>query len=615
MRLQTLLAPMMLSVTIGAAGAQEPTITAHGIAIFGELRLPADFDHLPYVNPDAPKGGSISQSVPNSSNFDSFNPYTFKGRVAVLSSVALEGLFDRDADDFGASYCLICSTIEYPESRDWVIFNLRPEAKFSDGTPLTAEDVQFSYETLRDQSYSGLRLMISQQIAGAEVLDPHRIKFYFTPDYPRREIIQFAGGLPVFSRQDFLDNKRNLAETMTKPLLGSGPYRITDFVINRSVTATRNPDYWGEALPINKGRHNFDRITYEYFADYDAAFEAFKAGEYTFRHEVKSSLWATGYNFPALQKAWVVQEAVPDRGPVSGQAWIFNMRRDKFKDPRVREAIGLMFNFEWTNETLFHGLYRRVQSFWQNQALEAKGPPPADELALLQPLARDLPPEVLTGEAFLWPEGSRQQSDRRQVLRAAQLLDEAGWVAGTDGMRRNKRGEVLRIEFLNDSPDSDRILGPFVANLRKLGIDAVNYKVDNAESEARENSFNFDITQNWLGQTPIPGAEMWPTFGSANAGAKTNLSGMANPAIDALIHRIEGAGTEQELEIAARAMDRALRAIKPWVPQWYTPDRLLAYYDIYEHPETLPKYALGELDFWWYNADKAEKLKQAGALR
>ena len=599
-----------------AVPAGDRVIRAHGISIFGEPRLPADFPHLPYVNPDAPKGGEISEAIPNSSNFDNLNPFSDQGRPAALAAVALESLLAGDASDFGAAYGLLAEWLEYPEHRDWVIFSIRPEAKFSDGTPVTAHDVVFTYETLRDKARIAIRTLIMQQVAKVDALDDRRVRFYFTKGYPRREVIQFVGGLGIFSRKDFMDNKRDLAAPMNTPMIGSGPYVLGSVSMGRTVAATRRPDYWGEGLPISRGRYNFDRIRFEYFADYDTAYRSFEVGEYTFRREVKSLLWATGYKFAAMEKGWVRREALPDGSPVNGQAWVFNLRRPKFQDARLREAIGLMFNFHWTNATLFYGLYKRVNSFWENTPLAAQGKPSPEELALLEPLAQHIPPEVLTEDAWLWPEGTAQQLDRAMVRRVTALLEEAGWksVAG-DPIRRNAKGEPLRVEFMNDGPDQDRILDPYIENLRRVGIDAVNLRVDNSEQVARIRSHDFDLTSDFLGQTPIPGAEMRPVFGSEFAGTDSNLSGLANPAVDSLMRTVESAQDEATMLTAVHALDRVLRAIKLCVPQWYTPNHLIAYYDMFGHPSELPPYALGELDFWWYDADKAEKLKQAGALR
>lgn len=612
-------APLALFLTLipglSVAQDQQPakTITAHGISVFGEPALPADYPHLRYVNPDAPKGGEISEWAIG--GFDSYNPFTHRGRAPFLSVIMLERLMEDPVDERGSSYCLLCETIEYPESRDWVIFHLRPDAKFSDGTPLTAHDVLFSFELLRDKGLSSYRTGIAKMVAKAEVIDDHTIKFIFQPDYPRRDVIQQVGSQIVFSREDFRKNKRDIEQSSDIPFLGSGPYAFDKAEMGRSITVRRDPDYWGKDLPINQGRHNFDTIRFEYFSDYDSAFEAFKAGVYTFRNEVSSIHWATRYDFPALKSGAVRQEVLPRGDLATGQSWIFNLRRPIWQDIRVRQAIGLMFNFEWSNETLFYGLNTRVNSFWDNSDLAATGKPGPDELALLEPLAKDLPAGILTDDAVVQPVSGTNQLDRKHLRTATALLNEAGWTVGPDGMRVNARGERLRLEILNDNQSFDRIINPFVQNLRALGVDAVNTRVDDAQMTNRTRGHDFDMITDSFPQGFYIGGGTEQVFGSENVGDVFNPMGLANPAIDALIQKGIEATTQEQMDTTIHALDRALRSLRFWVPQWYKADYTLAYYDIFAHPQNMPPYALGELDFWWYDADKAEKLRQAGALR
>ncbi|MFC0810503.1 extracellular solute-binding protein [Paracoccus panacisoli] len=598
-----------------APDAAAGTIVAHGVSTFGDLALTADFPHLRYVNPDAPKGGEMSQWAPG--GFDSYNPYTIKGRAAALSTVMLESLLTAPADEIGAAYCLLCETVEYPPSRDWVIFTLRDGIRFSDGTPMTSADVLFSYEQLRDKGLSSFRAVIAQMVAKAEVLDDRRVRFTFTPDYPRRDVIQAAGGLPIFSKADFEANHRDLGEGSNLPYVGSGPYLFDRADIGRSVSWKRNPDYWGANLPINIGRNNFDRIRIEYFGDYESAFEAFKAGEYRFRNEASSIIWATRYDFPAFTQGWVKKEELADGNVANGQAWAINLRRPQFQDVRVREALGLLFNFEWANQTLFYGLYERVKGFWDNSPLSASGLPSPGELALLEPLRADLPEAVFTADAFVPPVSGERQLDRGNLRRAAQLLDAAGWVipeGARDGLRR-KDGQTLRVQILNESQTFDRVINPYVQNLRAAGIDAVHERVDDAQLEDRKRNHDFDLINVHLGQDMIPGAGLQQYFGSKATGDVFNAMGLANPAVDALITQVEAATTQEELTTRVHALDRVLRALHFWVPQWFKGKHTVAYWDMYAHPETLPPYSLGELDFWWYDADKAAKLKEAGAIR
>ena len=607
-----LLLAAALWVGLTGIGRAEDTLTASAISTLGDLKYAADFIHLDYVNPDAPKGGEISEWT--AGGFDNFNPYTLEGRAAALASAPHESMLTGTADTVGEAYCLLCESFEYPESRDWVIFTLREGITFSDGTPMTPEDVVFSYEQLRDKGLSSFRNVVAQQIASVEALDERRLKYTFTADYPRRDIIQAAGGLPVFSKAQFERDRISLDRASDVPLIGSGPYMFDAARDNRSVTWKRNPDYWGEDLPINKGRNNFDRIRIEYFGDYNSAFEAFKAGQYTFRNEASSIFWATGYDFPAMTRGHVRKAELHNGNIASGQAYLINLRRPDLQDIRVREALQLAFNFEWSNTTLFYGLYERVNSIWENSELEATGTPTPEELALLEPLAGDLPEGVLTDPAVDAPVSSEKQIDRGNLRRAGELLDAAGWEVGSDGLRRNAAGKTLRVEILNDSQTFDRVINPYVENLRRIGVDAVHERVDDSQYENQRRAHDFDLITSHVGQDFIPGADLQQYFGSASVGDVFNAMGLANPAIDKLIRLVEEAQTRDELVPRVHALDRALRALRFWVPQWYKDTHTVAYYDMYEHPENLPPYALGELDFWWYNAEKAEKLKAAGAF-
>ncbi len=612
---------MLAALVFGASAAfadEAKVITAHGISTFGDLALPADFKALPYVNPQAPKGGEISEWAPGT--FDTMNPFSVKGVAGALSSMPLESILTGTADEIGASYCLLCSTLEYPEDRSWVIFNLRPEAKFSDGSPLTADDVLFSFEIFRTKSLSDFRKNLNEQVAGAEVLDPHRIKFTFKPDTPKRDLPANVGALPILSKAQYEAQKLDMEETTLIPYLGSGPYVVDKVQPPERITYKRNPDYWGKDLPIMQGMANFDAIRIEYFADSVPAFEAFKGGAYTFRVENSSKSWATGYDFPGIKDGSVIKAEFPSGAKASGQAFLFNLRRDKFKDPRVREAIGLMFNFEWSNQTLFYGLYTRVNSLWENSWLAATGVPSAEEVALLQPLvdAGELPANILTDDAVMAPVSSDKQLDRGNLRKASKLLDEAGWEVGSDGIRRNAKGEVLHIEFLNDNSSFDRVISPYVENLKAVGVDAELINIDPAQMESRTRppSYDFDIITGGARTDYFSDSGLKQYFGSATADQSAfNLMGLKSPAVDKLIDVVLAAKTKDELTVATKALDRVLRAEDFWVPQWYKNTSTVAYYDIYDHPAALPPYALGEMDFWWFDQAKADKLKAAGVLK
>ncbi len=606
------------AVAAQAQETEQTVIKAHGISTFGDLKYPADFQHLDYVNPEAPKGGEIAEWA--FGGFDSMNPYSVKGRAAALSSISLESLLTGTADEIGAAYCLLCETLEYPEDRSWVIFNLRPEARFSDGSPVTAADVVFSYETFLAKGLTDFRTVFATQVESAEALGEHRVKFTFKQGIPTRDLPQDVGGLPVLSKAHYEANGLDLEQSSLTPFLGSGAYLLDSMKTGQTVVYRRNPDYWGNDLAINRGTNNFDRIRIEYYADYNAAFEGFKGGSYTFRNEASAILWATGYDFPAVQNGGVIKAELPSGAKASGQAFMFNLRREKFQDPRVREAVGLMFNFEWSNQTLFYGIYERVNSLWDNSYLEAEGPASPEEVAILQPLVDEglLPAAILTEPPVMAPTSGERQLDRGNLRRASKLLDEAGWPVGSDGLRRNAGGEVLRVEFLNDSQTFDRVINPFIENLRALGIDALMTKVDNAqlESRTRPPSYDFDIATGNATTNYISGSELKQFYGSGTADVSSfNMMGLKSPVVDRLIEVVLAAKTSDELTVTTKALDRVLRAERFWVPQWFKSTHTVAYYDMYEHPETLPPYALGELAFWWYNADKAAALKTAGVLR
>lgn len=607
---------VVLGLCAGPVAAQTggDVVTSWGISPFGTLKYPADFKHLDYVNPDAPKGGEISEWA--FGGFDSMNPYAQEGRAGALSSMFYESLLTGVADEPSAQYCLVCKTITYPKDRSWVTFTLRPEAHFSDGTPLRAEDVAFSYKLLAEKGLPSFRLLLARQVQGVEVLGPETVKFTFKPGQPTRDLPATVGGLPIFSKADYIRNNRDFAATSVKPLVGSGPYVLDSMKVGQTIVYRRDPNYWGRDLPINIGRNNFDRIRIEYYADYNSAFEGFKAGNYTFRDEAASLIWATGYDFPAVKKGDVIKAEIPDGSLATGQSFVMNLRRPQFQDIRVRQAIGLMFNFEWSNAKLFYSIYKRVNSFWANSDLAATGKPSAAELALLTPLAKDLPPGVLTDPAVEPPTSGARQLDRGNLRKASELLDAAGWKVGPDGKRRNAKGEVLRVEFMNDSQTFDRVIMPFVQNLKALGVDAYMTRVDNAQATDRTRKHDFDIVTAQFPMSFVPDGGLYQYFGSEGADQSIfNAMGLKSPAVDALIGDVLAARDPTGLKTAVHALDRVLRAEYFWIPQWYKPVHTVAYFNIFDHPKTLPPYQLGELDFWWYDAKKAAALKAAGVLR
>jgi microcin C transport system substrate-binding protein len=607
------LAVAVLAVTTLAALAQA-TVTSHAFSYFGAPKYPADFTHLDYVNPDAPKGGEIA--LWTMGTFDSFNPYSRKGVAAWGASIPIERLMSGTDDEIGTAYCLICETLEYPEDQSWVIFTLRPEAAFSDGTKVTAEDVVYTHELFMEQGLPSFREGVARIIEKVEALDPSRVKFTFLPDSTKRDRIDQAGATPVMSKAFMEANNYRLDESNDVPILGTGAYVLDRYDTNQRVVYALNPDYWAHDLPLMKGRNNFGSIRVEYFADSDSAFAAFSAGAYTFRIENSSKQWATGYDFDAVTNGDIVKAELPDGAQASGQAFVFNLRREKFQDIRVRDAIGRMFNFEWSNETLFYGIYARITGFATNSYNEATGTPSPEELAVLEPLADILPPGVLTDEVVMPPVSGNRQLDRGQLRAASALLDEAGWAVGDDGIRRNAAGETLKVEFLEYSPAFDRVVQPVVENLKALGVDASLNRVDSAQYTERSRSFDYDIITDHLSIGYEGGSGLEQRFGSAEAEFSLfNPAGIAHPAIDALIKKASGAENRDDMIAAMKALDRTMRALKFATPQWYKDVHTVAYYDMFEHPETIPPYNLGYLDFWWFNEEKFEALKASGALR
>jgi len=613
--LTVMIALAMAVILATTARAEQVIIKSHGISTFGDLKYPADFPHFDYVNPTAPKGGEFSTW--GFGSFDSLTPYILKGNAASLSSAFFDTLMTGNLDEPDALYGLVAHTIEYPEDRSWVIFHMRPEARFSDGSPVRAEDVVFSLNILRDKGAPSYKVLF-KDTETVEALDELTVKFTFTADSEKRELPMLVAGIPIFSKAYYAT--RDFAESTLEPPLGSGAYKLLKADPGRSVSYQRRDDYWAKDLPVNVGQNNFDVIKIEYFADYTAAFEAFKGGAYGYREEFLSKLWATAYDFPALDRKWVKQEMLPDGNPSGTQGFFINLRRDHLKDARVREALSMAFNFEWSNRTLFYGLYSRTDSFWENSEMQAEGMPSEAELALLEPLRADLPETVFTEPAFTPAiSNADKSSDRKALRRAGKLLDQAGWEVGDDGQRYNAAGQRLRVEILNDSPSSDRIINPYVENLKRLGVEAVHNFVDAAQAKDREKNFDFDITTRRYVMSETPGVELRSIFSSQSADVlgSANISGVSNPAVDALIKIIEGAKTREDLDVAVKALDRVLRSMHIWVPNWYNKFHNIAYYDIYERPyiDTPPKTDLGETSIWWYNPEKAAALKAAGAFQ
>jgi microcin C transport system substrate-binding protein len=597
--------------------AEETIIKSHGFSEFGELKYPEGFAHFDYVNPNAPKGGELSYAAQGT--FDSFNPFNRQGRAGARSADQYESLLYPSYDEPASYYGLVAESLEYPESQDWVIFNMRPEARFSDGTPVTAEDVVFSHELLLDQGLQSYAEAVRKRIPKAEVLGPHRVKFHFADGFPRRAMITQVGGTPIFSKAWFEADPENrrLDKPRMEPGIGSAPYVLDSYDINRRIVYKRNPDYWGDHVNVNVGRNNYDFIRIEYFSDSIAAMEAFKAGEFTFRQENNSKSWATAYDFPAINDGHVAQKELEDGNVPIAAGFIMNMDRPQFQDPRVRTAVQLAFNFEWTNESLQYGLFQQRHSFWQGTHLEAKGVPEGREREVLESLGSALDPELLTAEVVSAHSSQPDRpNDRRNLRRAMKLLDEAGWMVGDDGVRRNAQGRTLRIEFLSDDPVLDRIIMPFVENMKAMGIDASYNRIDNAQFTLRRRERDFDMISGSYRTSLQPSTGLYQQYGSeAAAFSVFNPSGIHGPDIEMLIDNIVKATESDELTANVRALDRVLRSKRFMVPTWYLGKHWVAYWDMYAYPDNLPPYSLGVEDLWWIDAEKAAALEASGALR
>lgn len=621
------LALAALGIAKSAQGQETASmIAAHGYSFYGDLSYAPDFTGFRYVNPDAPQGGEISLWAPGT--FDSMNPYTRRGRAGLYSQSIYESLLETGApfgdaapaDVYGEYYCLLCETLEYPETKDWVVFHLRPEAQFSDGTPLTAQDVVFSHNLFLEQGLPSYSEAVRQRITNAEALDDHTVRFEFAPDISRRSLIDQVGSTPVFSQRWYEDTGARLDESRMEISPGSGPYMLDSYEVNRRITYRRNPDYWGNDLPQNQGRHNYDVIRVEYFADDAAAFEAFKTGEYTYRPEGNSRQWAIGYDFPAVTRGDVVRSEIPDGNPPTPAGFVFNLGRERLQDRRVREAISLAYNFEWTNQQLQYGLMSQRYSYSQGTRLEARGVPEGDELAMLNSLGDLVPPEMLTDTAVVAHSSSADTlQDRRNLRRANRLLEDAGWVVGNDGIRRNAAGDVLTLELPFASSGSstlEAIIETFTQNLAAMGIQATAQRIDPAQYTERERDRDYDMIYDQYVAFLDTGTGLHQRYGSeAAAYSLFNPAGLASPLVDAVIDISLNAETPESRDTALRVLDRVLRWEMIMVPTHYSANEWIAHWDIFSHPDDFPRFSSGALDWWWFDQARADELRASGALR
>ncbi|MEM8577681.1 MAG: extracellular solute-binding protein [Pseudomonadota bacterium] len=610
--------------TQGVADGHETIIETHGYNFYNELSYPPDYPHFSYVNPDAPKGGEISLGLVGT--FDSMHPYTRKGRAGALATVMYESLLgsgtnaEAPADVYAEYYCLLCERIEYDEGKNWVIFHMRPEARFSDGTPVTAHDIAFSHNLLLDDGLKSYADAVRKRIPKVEVLDDLRIKFFFTEGISRRSLISQVGFVPAWSKAWYEETGARLDESRLEISPGSGPYMLDSVDVNRQIIYKRNPDYWGADLPFNVGRGNIDTIRIEYFGDDNASFEAFKAGEYTIRAENDSRKWATGYDIGKVDSGAIRLVELPDNAPPNNNGIIFNLMKPNLSDVRVREAISLAYNFEWTNESLQYGLFEQRVSYNQNTELAATGLPEGLELELLQSLGDVVPEAVLTEEVPV-PHTSRADRlvDRRNVRQAMRLLDEAGWAVGSDGIRRNADGQTLSLNFLFNSSSPPTLSGAmenFVSTVKALGIDITLEKVDPSQFTTRERDKDYDLIYDFYPPFPGTGTGLMQRFGSEAAEFSLfNPAALGSPAVDAVIEASLQAESRAEENASLMALDRILRHERIMIPVWYNPNHWVAMYDMYEYPEPIAQWSLGYLDYWWFNEEKAAELQANGALR
>jgi microcin C transport system substrate-binding protein len=590
-------------------GASE-MIETHGLSIFGDLKYPADFAHVAYADPNAPVGGLFShvpgtrQLNQNFLTFNSLNSFILRGDAALQMEITFATLMRAAQDEPDAVYGLAARAVRHDPARRVFQFLLRPGLVFHDGSPLTAADVAWSIETLKSEGHPLVAAAL-REVESVTVDAPDALTVRFTAQRTREAPLAVAG-LPIFSRAWYAT--RSFNQTTMEPPLGSGPFRVARFEQGRFIEYERVRDWWGWRVPAVRGQMNWGRVRVEYYRDRSVAFEAFKSGEFLFREEFTSRDWATGYDFPAMRDGRVRREEIPDEMPSGAQGYFLNMRRPKFQDLRVREAVGLCFDFEWTNRNLFFGLYRRVHSFFENSDMAARGRPSAAELALLEPHRRDLP-EAVFGEAVTAPVSDGSGADRGNMRRAAQLLREAG-VTVQNGQARFGNGERFAIEFLETEPSFERVTLPFTENLKRLGIDAGIRRVDPAQFQNRLKDYDYDVvTQRFsLGMTPGEGLRRLFSSRDADQPGLNNLAGVKNPVVDALIEKAIAAASREELTVACRALDRVLRALRPWTPHWYKASHWLAWWDVYDRPPTKPRFARGAFETWWIDEAKARRV-------
>lgn len=585
---------------------------AHGLSAFGDLKYPSDFAHFDYVNPKAPKGGRLSMTSRYPPiTYDSFNWFILSGDSQQSLRFVYDSLMVPAYDEPDALYGLVAHSAEIADDAKSVTFYLRPEARFADGTPLTAADVVFTFDSIKANGKPAFRLGL-RNVASAEALDAHTVRYTFEGEQVR-DLPLFVAALPIAPKHWYDDETNPFDKTFLTPPLGSGPYAITDFQAGRFITYGFRDDYWAKELPVNVGRFNFAELRYEFFRNRDAELLALLSGEYALREEFTSRHWATSYDVAPVRDGRIQRVTLPDGRPAGLQGWFWNLRKPRFQDRRVRHALDLAFDFEWTNANLFYDLYERKQGYFDHTDLNATGKPEGAELALLEPFRDQLPPSVFDASVYAPPISNGSGQDRRLLGQANRLLKEAGWAPNGQRQLVNADGDVFQIEFLTFSPTFERILNAYIKNLKLLGIEGNVRLVDPAQYQRRLKDFDFDVVTVALNMAPTPGEGLRNIFASdaADAPGSFNVGGIKNPVVDALVEAIVGAQSRDDLKVAARALDRVLRAEHYWTSHWGKSVHHVAHWDRFGRPETKPPFERAIIDTWWYDQAKAAKLDAA----
>ncbi len=583
----------LLAMTASAAPQPE-----HCLALYGECKYKPGFTHFDYVNPDAPRGGTVR--LADTGTFDSLNPLILNGVKAPGVATLFESLMVGSFDEPLSMYGLLAESVAIAEDKSWAEFALRKEAKWADGTPVTPDDVVFSFDTIKGKGDPSLRMLYTP-VATCEKTGERTVKFTFT-DKENRELPTLAAQLPIISKAYY--TKNDFEKTSLAPPLTSGPYVIDSVEPGRSITYKRNKEYWGEKLPVNRGQNNFDIMRYDMYRDENVTLEALKAGEYDFRQEYIARNWATAYDAPAVKDGRIIKRAIPDGRPQGMQSFIFNSHQPKFSDRRVREAIELTMDYEWLNKTIFYGAYTRNSSFFENTDFAATGIPEGKELELLEPFRDILPPALFT-TPFSNPVTDGSGNNRANLLKAQKLLEEAGW-AVKDGKRVNAKGEQLTVEFMLRQPTMERVAGPMRKNMERLGIASTIRSVDDSQYQKRIDQGDYDIISIWVNRGVFfPGNEQNALWHSSQADIKgsNNVGGVKNKAVDAILAQLLAAKDLESLKVAGRALDRVLLWEHYVVPHWHSGSFRVAYWDKFGIPEVTPKYSIG-FSGWWMKEKK-----------